>query len=57
MKDKKSKKSKIDNNLDMKEILKENKNRMEIAKEIAGNKKIADVLGDRLSKSKRFPPC
>ena len=41
----------------MKKLLKENNNKMEIAEEIKSNKKIADVLGNRLANKKRFPPC
>ncbi len=53
----KNKKVDLDNNKDINKLLKENENRMEIAKEIASNKKVAEILGDRLAKKKYFPPC
>lgn len=46
-----------DNNPYMDKLLKENKTRMEIAKEISTNKKISDIVGERLSKKHHFPPC
>ncbi|MCH1959741.1 MULTISPECIES: hypothetical protein [Romboutsia] len=46
-----------DNNPHMDKLLKENKNRMEIAKEISTNKKIGDIVGERLAKKHHFPPC
>ena len=52
-----TKREDLDNNLDMKKLLKENETKMEIAKEIQSNKKISDIVGDRLSQKKRFPPC
>lgn len=53
----KKNREKLDNNKEMKKLLKENNNKMEIAEEIKSNKKIADVLGNRLANKKRFPPC
>lgn len=50
-------KDKLDNNEEIKKLLKENNDRMEIAKEITGNKKVAEILGDRLARQRRFPPC
>lgn len=47
----------LDNNVEVKKLLKENSNKEEIAQEISTNKKIADVLGDRLANKKFFPPC
>ena len=47
----------LDNNNEMKELLRENHSPMEIAEEISSNKKIADIVGDRLSKHRRFPTC
>lgn len=47
----------LDNNELMKELLKENHDKVEIAKEISTNKKIANVVGERLAKHRRFPPC
>ncbi|MEG1310597.1 MAG: hypothetical protein RR942_00590 [Romboutsia sp.] len=47
----------LDNNKEIKKLLKENNTKMEIAKEIHSNKKVADILGDRLAKQRRFPPC
>ncbi|MGL5311995.1 MAG: hypothetical protein ACRC92_01995 [Peptostreptococcaceae bacterium] len=47
----------LDNNKEMKKLLKENNTKMEIAKEIQSNKKIADIVGERLAKKKHFPPC
>lgn len=51
------KKEELDNNKEIKKLLKENNTRMEIAKEIQTNKKVADILGDRLARQRRFPPC
>lgn len=53
----KIKKEELDNNKDMKKLLKENTTKMEIGKEIHSNKKISDIVGERLSSKKRFPPC
>lgn len=47
----------LDNNEVIKKLLKENDNKIEIAKEISTNKKVAEVLGDRLARKRRFPPC
>lgn len=47
----------LDNNVEIKNLLRENNNKEEIAQEISTNKKIADVLGDRLANKKFFPPC
>ena len=47
----------LDNNKEIKKLLKENSNKMEIAKEIHSNKKVADIIGDRLSRKRHFPPC
>lgn len=47
----------LDNNKVIKELLKEKHSKEEIAEEVANNKTVADVLGDRLSKARRFPPC
>ena len=53
----KNKKENLDNNKAIEKLLKENENKEEIAEEIYSNRKIADVLGDRLAKKKHFPPC
>ncbi|WP_158534736.1 hypothetical protein [Romboutsia maritimum] len=53
----KNKKEALDNNKTIEKLLKENNTKEEIANEIHSNKKIADVLGDRLAKKKHFPPC
>ena len=45
------------NNKEMKKLLKENSTKMEIAKEVHSNKKVADIIGDRLSRKRHFPPC
>lgn len=45
------------NNKEIKKLLKENNTKMEIAKEVCPSKKVSDILGDRLSKQRRFPPC
>lgn len=47
----------IDNNLEVKNLLKENDTKEEIAEEISTNKKIADILGNRLANKNFFPPC
>lgn len=52
-----NKREELDNNEVIKKLLKENDNKMEIAKEISTNKKVAEVLGDRLARKRRFPPC
>ena len=44
-----SKREELDNNKEMKKLLKENSTKMEIAKEIQSNKKIAEIVGDRLA--------
>lgn len=46
-----------DSNKEIKELLRKNNNKEEIAEEIAHNKKIADVLGNRLANKNFFPPC
>lgn len=51
------KKENLDNNIQMKKLLKENDNKMEIAKEISNNKKIGDIVSDRLARQRHFPPC
>lgn len=51
------KREELDNNKDMKKLFKENNTKMEISKEIHSNKKIADIVGERLAKKKHFPPC
>ncbi|QJA08739.1 hypothetical protein HF520_07170 [Romboutsia sp. CE17] len=58
MEKKKSKeREELDNNKVIKELLKENDGQVEIANEISTNKKVADVLGDRLARKRHFPPC
>lgn len=58
MEKKKSKeREELDNNKVIKELLKENDGQVEIASEISTNKKVADVLGDRLARKRHFPPC
>lgn len=52
-----NKRKEFDNNKEMKKLLKENSTRMEIAKEIQSNKKISEIVGERLASKKRFPPC
>lgn len=52
-----SKKEELDNNKEMNRLLKENSNRMEIAKEIQSNKKISEIVGNRLARKRHFPPC
>ncbi|CEJ74028.1 hypothetical protein JGS6364_02581 [[Clostridium] sordellii] len=51
------KKEELDNNVEVKKLLKQNNNKEEIANEISQNKKIADILGNRLSNKNYFPPC
>ena len=51
------KKEELDNNKEINKLLKENSNKMEIAKEIQYNKKIAEIVGDRLARKRHFPPC
>ncbi len=51
-----NKKEDLDNNK-IKKLLKENDTKMEVAKEIQSNKKISDIVGDKLAKQKHFPPC
>ena len=51
------KKEELDNNVEVKNLLKQNNNKEEIANEISQNKKIADILGNRLSNKNYFPPC
>lgn len=53
----KTKREDLDNNKEMKKLLKENATKMEIAKEIQSNKKIGDIVGERLAQKKHFPPC
>ena len=50
-------KDNLDNNKEISKILRENNTKEEIAEEISTNKKVADILGDRLSNKKFFPPC
>ncbi|MGL5753275.1 MAG: hypothetical protein ACRCXT_22215 [Paraclostridium sp.] len=50
-------KEQLDNNTQINKLLKENNSKEEIAEEISTNKKISDVLGDRLANKKFFPPC
>lgn len=52
-----NKREELDNNKEMKKLLKENSTKMEIAKEIQSNKKIAEIVGDRLARKRHFPPC
>lgn len=47
----------LDNNKEISKLLRENNTKEEIAEEISTNKKVADILGDRLSNKKFFPPC
>ncbi|MBQ3422008.1 MAG: hypothetical protein IJH34_10130 [Romboutsia sp.] len=54
----KNKEKKLEQKVNIKEALKENQERMEIAKELNHSRKtISDVLGERLAKTRRFPPC
>ncbi|CEQ16869.1 hypothetical protein [Paraclostridium sordellii] len=57
MSDRNIKKEELDNNVEVKKLLKQNNNKEEIANEISQNKKIADILGNRLSNKNYFPPC
>lgn len=50
-------KNNLDNNKEIKDLLRENQNKEEIAEEISHNKKIADILGNRLANKNFFPPC
>ena len=50
-------KNNLDNNKEIKDLSKENDNKEEIAEEISQNKKIADILGNRLANKNFFPPC
>ena len=52
-----TKKDELDNNKEINKLLKENSNKMEIAKEIQSNKKISEIIGDRLARKRHFPPC
>lgn len=52
-----NKKEKLDNNKEINKLLKDNATKMEIAKEIQSNKKIAEIVGDRLARKRHFPPC
>lgn len=52
-----TKREEFDNNKEIKKLLKENSTKMEIAKEIQSNKKIAEIVGDRLARKRHFPPC
>ena len=52
-----SKREELDNNKEMNKLLKDNSSKMEIAKEIQSNKKIAEIVGDRLARKRHFPPC
>ena len=51
-----SKREELDNNKEMNKLLKDNSSKMEIAKEIQSNKKISEIVGDRLTKdlNKRY---
>lgn len=53
----KNKRENLDNNKEIEKLLKENDNKMEISEEIHSNKKIANILGNRLANKRRFPPC
>lgn len=52
-----NKKEILDNNKEINKLLKDNSTKMEIAKEIQSNKKIAEIVGDRLARKRHFPPC
>lgn len=52
-----NKREELDNNKEIKKLLKEDNTKMEIAEEVYSNKKVSDILGDRLARQKRFPPC
>ena len=49
-----NKKEELDNNKEISKLLKENSTKMEIAKEIQSNKKISEIVGDRLARKKTF---
>ena len=51
-----NKKEELDNNKEISKLLKENSTKMEIAKEIQSNKKISEIVGDRLARKRHFPP-
>ena len=51
------KREELDNNKEMNKLLKDNSSKMEIAKEIQSNKKISEIVGDRLARKRHFPPC
>lgn len=51
------KKEELDNNKEINKLLKDNSTKMEIAKEIQSNKKISEIIGDRLARKRHFPPC
>lgn len=52
-----NKKEILDNNKEINKLLKDNSTKMEIAKEIQSNKKISEIIGDRLARKRHFPPC
>ena len=52
-----NKKEELDNNKEISKLLKENSTKMEIAKEKQSNKKISEIVGDRLARKRHFPPC
>ena len=52
-----NKKEELDNNKEISKLVKENSTKMEIAKEIQSNKKISEIVGDRLAGKRHFPPC
>ena len=52
-----NKKEELDNNKEISKLLKENSTKIEIAKEIQSNKKISEIVGDRLARKRHFPPC
>ena len=52
-----NKKEELDNNKEISKLLKENSTKMEIAKEIQSNKKISEIVGDRLAGKRHFPQC
>ena len=56
-KNKQQDKSNLDNNKEIEKMLRECKNRAEIAEEISTNSKISNIVGERLASKKRFPPC
>ena len=53
----KSKREELDNNKEMNKLLKDNSSKMEIAKEIQSNKKISEIVVDRLARKRHFHPC